>query len=269
VATRSSRSTSTFVDHRLLIHTTAGRTASLSLPGQSVASFYDGVLSALGDLGIAFVIDRPVPFDLSDATPFAADTIHSTYDPVRVTRYWQVLSRVSFILEEFAGGSSGKTSPVHHFWHTFDIAVTRFSDRVVTRPMTVDPVTSRWWGGRRTRTPSGRPWPPRPSCTTGSHRHAPHEHDDPGDPLARRRGQRPRRAARRRGVPGWAVRGRRAASGFCATRASPWRGPHGTSVTGVSPVRPRRSRRGWRWRRSARPALRPAGSPRPRCSRPR
>lgn len=134
-----------------------------------MASFYDGVLSALGDLGIAFVIDRPVPFDLSDATPFAADTIHSTYDPVRVTRYWQVLSRVSFILEEFAGGSSGKTSPVHHFWHTFDIAVTRFSDRVVTRPMTVDPVTSRWWGGRRTRTPSGRPWPPRPSCTTGSH----------------------------------------------------------------------------------------------------
>ena len=115
-----------FVDHRLLIHTTAGRTASFSLPGRSVASFYDGVLSALGDLGIAFVIDRPVPFDLSDATPFAADTIHSTYDPVWVTRYWQVLSRVSLILEEFAGGFSGKTSPVHHFWHTFDIAVTRF-----------------------------------------------------------------------------------------------------------------------------------------------
>lgn len=106
-----------------------------------MASFHDRVLSALGDLGIALVIDRPVPFDLPDATPFAADTLHATYEPMWVTRYWQVLSRVNLILEEFAGGFSGKTSSVHRFWHTFDIAVTRFSDRVVRQPTTVDPVT--------------------------------------------------------------------------------------------------------------------------------
>ena len=63
--------------------------------------------------------------------PFADDTEHATYDPLQVTRYWQVLSQVNLVLEEFAAGYSGKISPVHHFWHTFDIACTRFSDRVV------------------------------------------------------------------------------------------------------------------------------------------
>jgi len=130
-----------FVDHRLLVHTTTGRTASFPLPGQSVASFYEHTLSALGDLGIAPVIDRPEPFDLPDTTPFAHDTAHAAYEPEWATRYWRVLSQVSLILEEFAGGYSGKTSPVHHFWHTFDIAVTRFSDREVALPATVDPVT--------------------------------------------------------------------------------------------------------------------------------
>jgi hypothetical protein len=130
-----------FVDHRLIIHTTAARTASFSLPGQSVASFLDCTLAALGDLGVALVIDRPEPFGLSDDTPFAQDTAHATYDPEWATRYWRVLSQVNLLLEEFAGQFSGKTSPVHHFWHSFDLAVTRFSDRVVDLPATVDPVT--------------------------------------------------------------------------------------------------------------------------------
>jgi hypothetical protein len=130
-----------FVDHRLLIHTTAGRTVSFPLSGQSVAAFYEHTVRALGDLGIELVINRPEPFDLSDSTPFEHDTAHATYDPVWATRYWQVLSHVSLILEEFAGGFSGKTSPVHHFWHTFDIAVTRFSDREVVLPATADAVT--------------------------------------------------------------------------------------------------------------------------------
>ena len=60
---------------------------------------------------------------------------------IAATRYWQVLSRVNLLLEEFAGRWSGKTSPVHHFWHTFDIAVTRFGDGRVEHPASVDPVT--------------------------------------------------------------------------------------------------------------------------------
>jgi len=72
-----------------------------------VASFLDCTLAALGDLGVALVIDRPEPFGLSDDTPFAQDTAHATYDPEWATRYWRVLSQVNLLLEEFAGQFSG------------------------------------------------------------------------------------------------------------------------------------------------------------------
>jgi hypothetical protein len=130
-----------FIDHRLLVHAITGQTVSFSLGEQSVASFYRHTLDALRTLGINVSVDRPEPFDLPDATPFAADTGHAAYDPAWVTRYWRVLSQVGLVLEEFAARFSGKTSPVHHFWHTFDIAVTRFSDRHVDHAPESDPVT--------------------------------------------------------------------------------------------------------------------------------
>lgn len=129
-----------FLDHRLVIDTATGESVSFSLPGLSVATFHQRVFAALAGLGIKVSI-RPVPFDLADATPFAEDTTHACYDPFWVTRYWQVLGQVGVVLEEFAGRSYAKTSPVHHFWHTFDVAVTRFSDRRVPQPADVDPVT--------------------------------------------------------------------------------------------------------------------------------
>ncbi|MGH8931603.1 MAG: DUF5996 family protein [Egibacteraceae bacterium] len=130
-----------FVDHRLLAHAITGDTVSFPLAGQSVATFYQRTLDALDALGVRVAIDKPEPFDLADSTPFADDTEHAAYDPAWVTRYWRVLSQVALLLEEFAARFSGKTSPVHHFWHTFDIAVTRFSDRYVDHPLEVDPVT--------------------------------------------------------------------------------------------------------------------------------
>jgi hypothetical protein len=131
-----------FVDHRLTVSSLDGRTASFSLAGQSVASFHRSTLDALDAVGAAVAIARPHPFDLPDAhRPFAEDTEHASYDPFWVNRYWQVLSQVNLVLEEFSAGFSGKVSPVHHFWHTFDIAVTRFSDRVVDQGAGVDPVT--------------------------------------------------------------------------------------------------------------------------------
>jgi uncharacterized protein DUF5996 len=130
-----------FVDHRLLAHSITGQTVSFPLAGQSVASFYHRTVQALRALGVDVVIDKPEPFDLDDATPFADDVQHTAYDPAWVTRYWRVLSQVALMLEEFAAGFSGKISPVHHFWHTFDIAVTRFSDRQIDQPPQVDPVT--------------------------------------------------------------------------------------------------------------------------------
>ncbi|KOX06991.1 DUF5996 family protein [Streptomyces sp. NRRL B-3648] len=131
-----------FVDHRLAVTTLDGEERSFPLPGQSVASFYDQTLAALAALGVRADIAIPRPFDLSDADrPFAEDTEHATYDPVAANRYWRVLSQVASVLEEFAAGYSGKASPVHHFWHTFDIAHSRFSGRRIDQPAQVDPVT--------------------------------------------------------------------------------------------------------------------------------
>ena len=130
-----------FVDHLLVVTDVTGRTASSPLAGQSVASFYESTLKLLGDLGIEVSVAHPEPFDLSDRTPFAYDTKQREYDPFWVNRYWRILSEVGLILEEFAGRFSGKTSPVHLFWHSMDIAVTRFSDREVKHGPDVDPVT--------------------------------------------------------------------------------------------------------------------------------
>jgi uncharacterized protein DUF5996 len=131
-----------FVDHQLRISTLDGRAVAVPLQGQSVASFHHQTLQALATLGITVAIAHPHPYDLPDAArPFADDTTHASYDPVWVSRYWQVLSQVNLVLEEFAARYSGKVSPVHHFWHTFDIAHTRFADRHVDQPATADPVT--------------------------------------------------------------------------------------------------------------------------------
>jgi hypothetical protein len=131
-----------FIDHRLVVRTIEGRTSAFPLPGQSVASFYRAAMEALDAVGVSVTIAHPHPFELPDAArPFADDTEHASYDPDWVHRYWQVLSQVALVLEEFSAGFSGKISPVHHFWHTFDIAATRFSDRRVAQPATTDPVT--------------------------------------------------------------------------------------------------------------------------------
>lgn len=132
-----------FLDHHLRLDTIDGHTARLDLQNLSVADFATELSTILADAGIdPAVITTARPFDLPDAERrFLDDTEHHTYDPAAVTRYWQILSQVNQVLEQFAGRYSGKTSPVHHFWHTFDIAVTRFSDHVVDQPSTADPVT--------------------------------------------------------------------------------------------------------------------------------
>jgi hypothetical protein len=131
-----------FLDHRLDLTTVDGPRWSFPLAGQSVASFTGELIRGLEAVGVRTRPARPHPYDLPDAArPFAEDREHATYDHAAVTRYWQTLSRINLLLEEFAGGWSGKTSPVQHFWHSFDIAVTRFSDRHVDHGPDVDPVT--------------------------------------------------------------------------------------------------------------------------------
>jgi Family of unknown function (DUF5996) len=131
-----------FLDHRLDVNTVDGARMSIALPGLSVAEFAASLDHALTSVGVAVQVAHPHPFGLPDAArPFVEDTEHCTYDTAAVTRYWRVLSRVNVLLEEFAGRWSGKVSPVHHFWHTFDIAHTRFADRRIEHPREVDPVT--------------------------------------------------------------------------------------------------------------------------------
>jgi hypothetical protein len=131
-----------FFDHELGIATDTGQREIIPLAGQSVAGFYRAVTDCLRRLDIDVAIAHPTPFDLLDhGRPFTEDTEHATYQPEHAQRAFGVHNRVGRILEELSSAYSGKTSPVQVFWHTFDLAVQRFSDRQIAMPDTVDPVT--------------------------------------------------------------------------------------------------------------------------------
>jgi Family of unknown function (DUF5996) len=129
------------VDGRLEVRAATGESRAFALPGLSVAAFHERLTGALASLGLDVAIRRSRPFDLGDDTPFADDDQHDAWDAHQVRRYAWILTQVDALLKEFAGRFDGKTSPVHHFWHTMDIAVTRFSGRRADLPDGVDPVT--------------------------------------------------------------------------------------------------------------------------------
>jgi hypothetical protein len=129
------------LDHAVVVRTSDGGVRRLALhDGLSVAAFYTGLMAILEDLGVPVRI-RAVPFGIPVTTPFAQDTEHAAYDGDAVRRYWQALVWVDGVLQEFAGWFCGKTSPVHLFWHSFDLALTRFSDRRVPGAPGADAVT--------------------------------------------------------------------------------------------------------------------------------
>ncbi|GAB2849672.1 DUF5996 family protein [Hymenobacter ruber] len=117
-----------FNQHCLRLHTSDGRSRELPLKPRSVADFYHHYRALLREAGIHVKI-WPVPVELEEATPFAEDEHHRSYDPAAVQQFWQVLLRADAVLNEFRGGFTGKCSPVHFFWGSFDLAVTRFSGR--------------------------------------------------------------------------------------------------------------------------------------------
>jgi hypothetical protein len=129
------------IGHRLEVRAASGEAHAFALPGLSVAGVYERLTAALRALGLEVAIAHPLPFDRPDRTPFADDREHDAYDPERVRTYAAILAQVDALLKEFAGRFAGKTSPVHHFWHTMDLAVTRFSGRRADLPADVDPVT--------------------------------------------------------------------------------------------------------------------------------
>ena len=115
-----------FVDHRLVISTNRGEVESFELvDGLSVAEFDAKLHATLAALGIDVAI-REEPYRVSVTTPFPEDREHASYDRDAVERFWHILEWTDGVLEEFAGWYCGKTSPVHLFWHGFDLALTRF-----------------------------------------------------------------------------------------------------------------------------------------------
>lgn len=117
-----------FIDHQLIVCTTDGGTRWLELRPRSVADFYRELMATLRDLGVETRI-VPRPNELPDATPFEADDAHAAYDRDAANRFWRILVQAHRVLTAFRARFRGKCSPVHFFWGSFDLAVTRFSGR--------------------------------------------------------------------------------------------------------------------------------------------
>jgi hypothetical protein len=117
-----------FLAHELLITVSNGAARKIPLRPRSVADFYAAVMSALGELGIPVRI-KDYPCEIPGAIQFGKDDAHGSYDRDHAERFWQALVQVDRVFKQFRTGFIGKVSPVHFFWGSFDLAVTRFSGR--------------------------------------------------------------------------------------------------------------------------------------------
>lgn len=121
-----------FVDHKLVITASDGSHRHFKLEPMSVADFYSRIMNLLDELGISVsIFARPV--EVEKAIPFEEDTIHASYDPEAIHRFWQALVRIDRIFTDFRAQFIGKSSPSHFFWGAFDLAVTRFSGRTAPK----------------------------------------------------------------------------------------------------------------------------------------
>ena len=117
-----------FLEHQLVIETSDGVRRTLPLAPRSVAAFYGEVMTTLDEMALPVRI-WPMPVEIPSPIRFEQDTVHHSYDPTYVERWWNVLARVHDVLTNCRCSFIGKCSPVHFFWGSFDLAVTRFSGR--------------------------------------------------------------------------------------------------------------------------------------------
>jgi Family of unknown function (DUF5996) len=117
-----------FIEHQLVIRTSDGEKRKLALAPRAVADFYRELMATLDALGLAVKI-RAIPDELPNPIPFADDYEHASYDAEYASRLWRILAQADRVLKEFRSRFIGKVSPVHFFWGSFDLAVTRFSGR--------------------------------------------------------------------------------------------------------------------------------------------
>ena len=117
-----------FIDHQLVLRMAEGQELTLSLHAQPVAEFYRQFRDMLRAASIDVHIWK-MPVEVPNPIPFDEDLTHTSYDRDAVRRFWQILVSAGTVLNEFRSRFIGKCSPVHFFWGSFDLAVTRFSGR--------------------------------------------------------------------------------------------------------------------------------------------
>jgi hypothetical protein len=129
-----------FLGRVLVLETSDGLVKTLKLEPRSVADFYSELMAMLRWAGIAVKIWR-MPVEVADPIPFDEDRVHAAYDAEKAETFWRILVSVNAVLYQFRAGYVGKVSPVHFFWGSFDLAVTRFSGRRAPERPGADAVT--------------------------------------------------------------------------------------------------------------------------------
>lgn len=130
-----------FIAHELVFRLSSSRTERMALRPETVAEFFGEYKATLENLGLHVRIDsRPV--ELKDPVPFQKDTIHNQYDADAVRRFWQILGNADTLFKRFSTNFYGKISPVHFFWGSLDLAVTRFSGRRAPKRAGADSIQS-------------------------------------------------------------------------------------------------------------------------------
>ena len=117
-----------FIDHKLVVAASHGKVETLALVPMDTAEFYATVMAMLVRLDCPVTINV-VPNEVANAIPFDEDRTHTAYDAGAVNRFWRALGHTDRVFNRFRAGFQGKASPVHFFWGSFDLAVTRFSGR--------------------------------------------------------------------------------------------------------------------------------------------
>jgi hypothetical protein len=130
-------------NHRLIIETSDSRVEYFALKAMAVADFYNEFMQCLRRLGIDIHI-WTMPGEIENAIPFDRDRTHAQYDPVYAQKFWLALLQTNRVMNEFRARFIGKASPVHFFWGSFDLAVTRFSGRTAPPPKGVTPNVAGW-----------------------------------------------------------------------------------------------------------------------------
>src|SRR2546426_497184 len=144
-----------FVAHELVLRTGEGAVQEIALRPRSVTDFYRAYLSALETLGVHVQL-WPVPVEVEHPIRFPEDEAHASYDPEYANRFWRILVQVDDVLRRFRALFLGKCSPVHFFWGSFDLAVTRFSGRLALLPPRYGVPPGRGRPGRRAPEPGAR-----------------------------------------------------------------------------------------------------------------